>query len=231
MFIVIEGLDAAGKNTTANLIAEKLNKTHGTVSYYDKNSFPVMPNDIGASFEHLHQIIYNKKNQHDYNEYPKQFWVTLQASWFDLQYKFGIKPLLEVGHVVCSGCYYKFMAKYVYKGIDSEWIRDVFKHVCAPDMVILLDFDSRITVKRRIHFTDTEVGYLDGFKQNRELSFVEYQNGLLTVMKRLLHTNNGILHISEYVNSDSDVEETVNACIKVINDTYGDRLQDTIVLS
>lgn len=215
MFIVLEGLDAAGKNTISKLVVEEMNKNRMDTIFYDKNIVPQIPNDVGNSFECLYKIIYIKDNQSDYNLYNKEYWATIQASWFNLQYNFGVKPLLKESNVVCSGWFYKFIAKYLYKGIDSDWIQSVFSHIRQPDLVILLDFESNITVKRREHFTDTEVGYLDGFTTDRTHSFIKYQSDVLHILKNNFKGTNHY-HISNYLELNADIKDTVNACINII---------------
>ena len=139
MFIVIEGLDASGKNTISQHISKEL-ANHGYKScFYDKNEYDIEKTSVKNTFDNLHGVIYEQENQADFNVYPRPFWVNIQSAWFNLQYNFGIAPKLEENIVICAGWYYKFIAKYIDKGINEEWIKSTFKFIKEPELIILLD--------------------------------------------------------------------------------------------
>lgn len=226
MFVVIEGLDASGKNSVSIEICARWPAEIERAIYIDKNvcSPPLdMPGSPGicSVIRNLHSIIYEQTPQQNYNLFRPEFWVTTQASWFRLLSQFSVTPRRFDSLVVCAGWYYKFMAKCLYKGLSSDWMRDVFTGVDVPDLIVVLDYNPTTTVTRRAEFSDTEVGYLDDFTEERKISFIEYQSALLGHLVSLIsRTGTPFVLLSEICNLNSTLNVVVSAVMGAIRSRF-----------
>lgn len=221
MFIAIEGLDASGKNTIAEKVSVLLKERGISVQLVDKNGRDFcqkLDPKIQLVVNHVHEVIYNQTPQEYYNKYPKEFWVTIQASWFELLSEFAVRNQSEQV-VLAIGWYYKFISKYLKKGVSREWIFGVFKNVAMPDAMIVLDVDPSISVSRRNDFSDTEVGVLDGYHGDRKESFKQYQNELLQILTELCAKTSECHFLSDFDVDISDPNEIAVAIADKIQNT------------
>ena len=144
MFIVLEGIDGAGKSTQAKLL--KL--------WFEEKGYEVVltkePTDtaFGKLIRRLvltggrEGIIDGAKISH---EAEALLFAADRAEHVDKL----IKPSLEAGKVVISDRYFYSSLAYQWaRGLDLEWLIDLNRFAIRPDLVILLDLPVKESMKR-----------------------------------------------------------------------------------
>jgi len=143
-FIVIEGIDGAGKSTQAKLLAE----------WFEKKGYEVVltkePTDtaFGKLIRRLvltggkEGIIDGARISHEAEA------LLFAADRAEHVHKL-IKPSLEAGKVVISDRYFYSSLAYQWaRGLDLEWLIDLNRFAIRPDLVILLDLPVKESMKR-----------------------------------------------------------------------------------
>ncbi len=144
MFIVMEGIDGAGKSTQARLLAEWF-RGHGKEVVLTKE-----PTDtaFGKLIRRLvltggrEGIIDGARISHEAEA------LLFAADRAEHVHKL-IKPALKAGKVVISDRYFYSSLAYQWaRGLDLEWLIDLNKFAIRPDLVILLDLPAKESMKR-----------------------------------------------------------------------------------
>lgn len=143
-FIVIEGIDGAGKSTQAKLLVE----------WFEKKGYEVVltkePTDtaFGKLIRRLvltggkEGIIDGARISHEAEA------LLFAADRAEHVHKL-IKPSLEAGKVVISDRYFYSSLAYQWaRGLDLEWLIDLNRFAIRPDLVILLDLPVKESMKR-----------------------------------------------------------------------------------
>ncbi|WP_297501858.1 dTMP kinase [Thermococcus sp.] len=143
-FIVLEGIDGAGKSTQARLLAE----------WFEERGYEAVltkePTDtaFGRLIRRLvltggrEGIIDGAKISH---EAEALLFAADRAEHVDKL----IKPALQAGKVVISDRYFYSSLAYQWaRGLDLEWLIDLNRFAVRPDLVILLDLPARESIKR-----------------------------------------------------------------------------------
>ncbi|NJD99113.1 dTMP kinase [Thermococcus sp. LS1] len=144
MFIVIEGIDGAGKSTQARLLAE----------WFKKKGYDVVltkePTDtaFGKLIRRLvltggkEGIIDGARISHEAEA------LLFAADRAEHVHKL-IKPSLKTGKIVISDRYFYSSLAYQWaRGLDLEWLIDLNRFAVRPDLVILLDLPVKESMKR-----------------------------------------------------------------------------------
>ncbi|ALM74221.1 dTMP kinase [Thermococcus barophilus] len=144
IFIVIEGIDGAGKSTQAKLLAK----------WFEKRGYNVVltkePTDtaFGKLIRKLvltggrEGIIDGAKISHEAE-------ALLFAADRAEHVKKLIEPSLRAGKVVISDRYFYSSLAYQWaRGLDLEWLINLNKFAIRPDLVILLDLPVKESMKR-----------------------------------------------------------------------------------
>lgn len=144
IFIVIEGIDGAGKSTQAKLLAK----------WFEKRGYDVIltkePTDtaFGKLIRKLvltggrEGIIDGAKISHEAE-------ALLFAADRAEHVKKLIEPSLKAGKVVISDRYFYSSLAYQWaRGLDLEWLINLNKFAIRPDLVILLDLPVKESMKR-----------------------------------------------------------------------------------
>lgn len=144
VFIVLEGIDGAGKSTQAKLL--KL--------WFEEKGYEVVltkePTDtpFGKLIRRLvltggrEGIIDGAKISH---EAEALLFAADRAEHVDKL----IKPALESGKVVISDRYFYSSLAYQWaRGLDLEWLIDLNRFAIRPDLVLLLDLPVKESMKR-----------------------------------------------------------------------------------
>ena len=144
MFIVLEGIDGAGKSTQAKLL--KL--------WFEERGYEVVltkePTDtpFGKLIRRLvltggrEGIIDGAKISH---EAEALLFAADRAEHVDKL----IKPALESGKIVISDRYFYSSLAYQWaRGLDLEWLIDINRFAIRPDLVLLLDLPVKESMKR-----------------------------------------------------------------------------------
>ncbi|MBO8175400.1 MAG: dTMP kinase [Thermococcus sp.] len=144
IFIVLEGIDGAGKSTQARLLAK----------WFEKRGYNVVltkePTDtaFGKLIRRLvltggrEGIIDGAKISHEAE-------ALLFAADRAEHVKKLIEPSLKAGKVVISDRYFYSSLAYQWaRGLDLEWLINLNKFAIRPDLVILLDLPVKESMKR-----------------------------------------------------------------------------------
>ncbi|AHF79688.1 dTMP kinase [Thermococcus paralvinellae] len=144
IFIVLEGIDGAGKSTQAKLLAK----------WFEKRGYEVVltkePTDtaFGKLIRRLvltggrEGIIDGAKISHEAE-------ALLFAADRAEHVKKLIEPSLKAGKVVISDRYFYSSLAYQWaRGLDLEWLINLNKFAIRPELVILLDLPVKESMKR-----------------------------------------------------------------------------------
>lgn len=144
MFIVLEGIDGAGKSTQARLLAQ----------WFEKRGYEVVltkePTDtpFGKLIRKL-VLIGGKEGIIDGARISHEAEALLFAADRAEHVHKLIKPSLEQGKVVISDRYFYSSLAYQWaRGLDLEWLVDLNRFAVRPDLVILLDLPVRESMNR-----------------------------------------------------------------------------------
>jgi len=144
MFIVLEGIDGAGKSTQARLLAKWFeNRGYDVVLTKEPTDTP-----FGKLIRKLvltggkEGIIDGAKISH---EAEALLFAADRAEHVDKL----IRPSLAAGKVVISDRYFYSSLAYQWaRGLDLEWLIDLNRFAVRPNLVILLDLPVRESMKR-----------------------------------------------------------------------------------
>lgn len=134
-FIVLEGIDGAGKTTIANLLIKDLNALGLEAIYtYEPTESPIV-----------------KAVKSEYNSLRDAY---IDALAFALDRLIHVKsliiPMLERGVIVVSDRYFYSSAAYQSAmGAPFEWILELNKFALKPDLAFYLDIPPEIAIARR----------------------------------------------------------------------------------
>lgn len=166
-FIVLEGIDGAGKTSVAKKLVDFLNeKGYEAVYTYE----PYDTKYVEALKKH-------------YSEYRDAFLDALTyAADRIVHVKSFVIPYLQKGYIiVCDRYYYSSAAYQAAQGAPLEWVLEINKFVPEPDLAIYLDVDPETGISRRM-------GKETRFPEYEKLDFLVKvrENYLLMVRKGLL---------------------------------------------
>lgn len=134
-FIVLEGIDGAGKTTLAKMLIDEF-KSRGMQAVY--------------TYEPTDSLIV-RAVKGEYAPYRDAF-VDALAFALDrlIHVKSLILPMLEKGVSVVSDRYfYSSVAYQSAMGAPYEWVMEVNKHAFKPDLAIYLDIPPELAITRR----------------------------------------------------------------------------------
>lgn len=197
VFIVIEGIDGAGKTLHSRGLCIQLHKRGFDVRYTAEpsNSF------IGQLLRE--EFLYRRKA-------PPEVEALLFAADRFQHVKNEILPMLQQNSVIVSDRYYYASIAYQSaQGVDTEWIRCINSFAPKPDLAIYLDVPADVAMSRirrnksvmeKIEFErKVREIYLDLVKQN-ELIYVDGNKPVETVSREIF---NLALEIVSKARSDS----------------------------
>lgn len=181
--ICFEGLDGAGKTTTAALLAQALTERGEPSIFIEKKCTRLANPQLADRMERLKALIW------DYGDTPifdlgDEHSLYIMASWFAAFDRSIIRPALESGiTVVVDNWYYKFLARFRLKpAVDFDLVRRVFGGLSSVDHVIFLDISSVRAAQRKTAFTQAETGNLDGLYGLTRENFMLYQENVRSVL-------------------------------------------------
>lgn len=182
--ICFEGLDGAGKTTTAALLAQALTARGEPCVFLEKKAHDLPDPALADRMQRLKTLIW------DYGEAPisdlgDHHSLYIMASWFAAFDRAMVAPRLASGtSVVVDNWHHKFIARFERKpGFDLAHVERCFADLTLVDEVIFLDIDPVVAAARKRSFTQAEVGGLDGGASRSADAFVDYQS---SVRERLL---------------------------------------------
>lgn len=138
-FIVFEGIDKSGKETQAKMLYDYLHKKAIPVIYTEE---PTDKNVIGRTI---------KKWLVGQATITSGEAITLMYTADRFEHlKKTIIPALNIGkNVICDRYFYSTIAyESAIFGVEKEWIKKLHEKVRKPDVVIFIDIDPEISLKR-----------------------------------------------------------------------------------
>ncbi|NJE62355.1 dTMP kinase [Thermococcus sp. 21S7] len=143
-FIVIEGIDGAGKSTQARLLAE----------WFEEKGYDVIltkePTDT-AFGKLIRKLVLTggREGIIDGARISHEAEALLFAADRAEHVSKLIKPSIEAGKIVISDRYFYSSLAYQWaRGLDLEWLIDLNRFAIRPDLVILLDLPVKESMKR-----------------------------------------------------------------------------------
>ena len=143
-FIVMEGIDGAGKSTQARLLAE----------WFEEKGYEVVltkePTDT-AFGKLIRKLVLTggREGIIDGARISHEAEALLFAADRAEHVSKLIKPAVEAGKVVISDRYFYSSLAYQWaRGLDLEWLIDLNRFAIRPDLVILLDLPVKESMKR-----------------------------------------------------------------------------------
>lgn len=133
--ICVEGIDGSGKSTQLALLRDWLKSSGKDVIYTEWNSSPLISQTTKLA---------KKKNLLS----PRTFSL-LHAVDFADRLKQVIAPALKAGFIVLADRYaYTAFARDVARGVDADWVREVYDFAIKPDLAIYFDIDPETSLQR-----------------------------------------------------------------------------------
>jgi dTMP kinase len=158
-FIVFEGIDKSGKETQAKMLYDYLNNKGIPVIYTEE---PTDKNVMGRTI---------KKWLVGQATITSGEAITLLYTADRYEHlKNVIAPALNVGkNVICDRYFYSTLAyESAIFGVDREWIKTLHKNVRRPDVVIFIDIDPEISLRRERSSPNDRLEKVDILKKVRE---------------------------------------------------------------
>ena len=144
-FIVLEGIDGAGKTTIAKEIVNLLT-AEGLKALY---TYEPYTKDLTRALKKYGKALGGEME------------TLLMAADRYYHIKEVVRPALNSGKVVVSDrYYYSSMAYQGARGVDISWIKEVNKFVLEPDVAIYIDVPPDLGFKRKTN-SSTRLEYLE----------------------------------------------------------------------
>ncbi len=168
--IVVEGIDGSGKSTQIDLLFKWLESQGKSVYFSEWNS-----SDLVKSTTRL------AKQEHMFT--PTTFSL-LQATDFADRWQNRILPMLKAGAVVLADRYaFTAFARDVTRGVDPQWVRNLYSFAPQPDVVLYFRVSLDVAVERitssRAKIKFYEAGMDMGLSDNRITSFRLFQQRII----------------------------------------------------
>ena len=178
--IVIEGLDGSGRSTQIGLLTEWLEE----MGYATAN--------VGLRRSNLVSDEISKAKEG--NILGRLTFALFYATDFADQLENVIIPNLKAGAIVLADRYiYTPIARGIVRGLDREWLDNMYQIALVPDMVFYLMVDSQIQIERNLE----EKGELDYWESGMDIKlsedvfngFVKYQKLMKEEFDRMSEEN------------------------------------------
>ena len=173
--IVIEGTDGVGRTTQALMLR----------AYLESQGYAVV--DTGAARSELAgKGIKRAKEGHTLGSITLSlFYATDFADRFEKQ----ILPALKAGFIVLNDRYiYSLMARAIVRGVDKEWLKEIYGSALKPDIIFYLKITPKDLIPRVLGakgFNYWESGMDLKLGDDLYESFVNYQTKLITVLDEM----------------------------------------------
>lgn len=133
--VCVEGIDGSGKSTQLALLRDWLKNNGKDVIFTEWNSSELISQTTKLA---------KKKNQLS----PRTFSL-LHAVDFADRLKQVIAPALKAGFIVLADRYaYTAFARDVARGVDPNWVRNVYDFAIKPDLAVYFDIDPKLSMER-----------------------------------------------------------------------------------
>jgi len=168
--IVVEGIDGSGKSTQAQLLSKYLISRGVPVFFTEWNSSALVKSATKAG---------KKKGRLT----PTTFSL-LHATDFADRLNFHILPPLKAGMVVIADRFvYTAFARDTARGVDPQWVRNVYNFAWKPDLAFYFRVPVRVALSRltsaRAKIKYYEAGLDVGLSRDPEESFLLFQQRVI----------------------------------------------------
>ena len=199
---VVEGIDGSGKTTQLGLLAKWLSAEGHSVFVTEWNSSALVKAATKAG---------KKKNTLT----PMTFSL-LHATDFADRLLYKIIPPLKAGMIVVADRYaYTAFARDVIRGVDRQWVRDLYGFAVRPDLTLYfrvpIDVSLDRLMARRVKLKFYEAGMDLGWSANPVESFRLFQGKVLGEYDRIVDEFG--LEVVDAAGSITDQQRTVRTLI------------------
>jgi dTMP kinase len=175
--LVVEGIDGSGKTTQLGLLAKWLSAEGHRVFLTEWNSSVLVKAATKAG-----------KKQ---NALTPMTFSLLHATDFADRLLYKIIPPLKAGMIVLADRYaYTAFARDVTRGVDREWVRDLYSFAVQPDLSLYFRLPIEVSLDRllarRVKLKFYEAGMDLGWSSNPVESFRLFQGKVLGEYDRLV---------------------------------------------
>ncbi len=174
--IVIEGADGSGRSTQIDLLR----------NWLERRGFPTVNVGLKRSMLVSRELEQAMRG----NILGTRTLSLFYATDFADQLENRIIPALRSGFIVLSDRYiYTLMSRAIVRGVEPEWIRDVYGIALIPDAVFYLAVSPRILIERNLRKHSVLDYWESGMDMHRTSnmygSFIEYQRQIQKEFKAM----------------------------------------------
>lgn len=164
--IVVEGIDGSGKSTQIDLLYKWLQSIGKPVYFSEWNSSSLVKSTTSEG-----------KKKHMFT--PTTFSL-IHATDFADRWENYLLPLLKAGVIVMADRYaFTAFARDVARGVDRQWVRDLYSFAFQPDIVLYFRVPLEVAVERimssRAKLKYYEAGCDLGLSDDKVISFRIFQ--------------------------------------------------------
>jgi len=169
--IVVEGIDGSGKSTQIDLLNKWLQNQGKQVYFSEWNSSELVKSTT-------------KLGKSEKMFTPTTFSL-LQATDFSDRWENHILPMLKAGVIVLADRYaFTAFARDVARGVDRDWVRNLYSFAPMPDLALYFRVPVDIAVERilsgRANLKYYEAGMDLGLSDNKVTSFRLFQQRIIS---------------------------------------------------
>jgi dTMP kinase len=174
--IVVEGIDGSGKSTQIDLLHKWLLAQGKSVYFTEWNSSSLVKSTTRLG-----------KQEKMFT--PSTFSL-LQATDFSDRWENYMLPLLKAGAIVLADRYaFTAYARDVARGVDSDWIRNLYSFAAVPDLAFYFQVPLDVAVERitssRAKIKYYEAGMDLGLSENKVTSFRLFQQRIIDEYEKM----------------------------------------------
>ena len=175
--IVVEGIDGSGKSTQIDLLHKWLYAQGKSVYFTEWNSSELVKSTTRLG-----------KQEKMFT--PSTFSL-LQSTDFCDRWENYMLPLLKAGAIVLADRYaFTAYARDVARGVDPEWIRNLYSFAAQPDIVLYFRIPLDVAVERitsaRAKIKYYEAGMDLGLSDNKITSFRLFQQRIIDEYEKMI---------------------------------------------
>ena len=175
--IVVEGIDGSGKSTQIDLIHKWLHNQGKSVFFSEWNSSSLVKSTTRLG----------KKSK----MFTPTTFSLLQATDFCDRWENFILPLLKAGAIVLADRYaFTAYARDVARGVDPDWIRNLYSFATQPDLVFYFRVSIDVAVERitsaRAKIKYYEAGMDLELSDNKVTSFRLFQQRIIDEYEKMV---------------------------------------------
>ena len=209
MLIVVEGIDGSGKSTQLDLMRSWLIQEGYDVFFTEWNSSKLVKRTTKLGKQK--QILT-----------PTTFSL-IHCTDFADRLERTIVPPLQAGMIVLADRYvYTAFSRDVARGVDAEWVRDLYSFAVRPDIALYFSVPLRVAMQRIFRGRPTlkyyEAGMDLGMSRDPADSFMKFQT-------KILEQYDGL--VEEYglveVRGDHPIERQQRRIRRIVNERIRDK--------